>query len=88
MGIIFGVVRDRIGNPVLQARVAFATGPVPLPDIAALTDANGAFTLSAPAPGEYVLQVFSEEFVTKKVKIAIVSKQEKYIEIYLSRSNG
>ena len=88
MSVIFGVVRDPIGNPVPQARVAFAVGPVPLPDIAALTDADGAFTLSVPVIGEYVIEVFSEEFDTKKVKIPVESNHEKHIDISLSKSKG
>ena len=35
---IAGVVVDPRGNPVEEARVYFVEGPVPLPDIAALTD--------------------------------------------------
>ena len=86
MSVIFGVVRDPFGNPVPQARVGFVVGPVPLPDIAALTDNNGAFALSVPVAGEYIVQVFSEEFSSKKVKIAVESNQEKHVEIFLSRT--
>ena len=40
-------------SPVMEARVFFGTAPVPLPDIAALTDDDGRFSLYAPAPGRY-----------------------------------
>ena len=40
--IVAGVVRGLAGEPVPQARVFVARGPVPVPDIAALTDAEGA----------------------------------------------
>ena len=40
-------------SPVIEARVFFGTGPVPLPDIATLTDDDGRFSLYAPAPGRY-----------------------------------
>lgn len=42
-------------TPVSEARVFFATAPVPLPDIATLTDEDGRFSLYAPAPGMYQL---------------------------------
>lgn len=52
---ITGVVRDTSGAPVTGAHVLFSDGPQPLPDIAALTDAEGRFSLGAPAAGEYTL---------------------------------
>ncbi|WP_394437026.1 carboxypeptidase-like regulatory domain-containing protein [Streptomyces sp. SGAir0957] len=52
---ITGVVRDASGAPVAGARVLFTDGPGPLPDIAALTDAGGRFSLGAPSPGTYTL---------------------------------
>lgn len=83
--IIFGFVKDRNGNPVPQARVSFTAGPVALPDISALTDTKGSFTLSAPVPGEYIIEVVSDEFVRKKEKITVESNQEKHIDITLSQ---
>jgi len=44
--VISGIVRDPNGRPVADARIYFIGGPVPLPDIAALTDAAGAFSLT------------------------------------------
>ena len=58
--VIAGVVVDARGNPVEEARVYFVEGPVPLPDIAALTDSDGRFALSAPVSGTYQLGVASE----------------------------
>ncbi|QLE72090.1 carboxypeptidase regulatory-like domain-containing protein [Streptomyces rectiverticillatus] len=54
-GVIRGTVRDAAGAPVAGARVAFADGPVPLPDVAAVTDSEGRFALTAPAEGTYTL---------------------------------
>jgi hypothetical protein len=84
--LIFGVVKDPSGNPVPNARVSFTDGPVSLPDIAALTDTMGSFTLSAPVPGEYIIEVVSDEFVKRIEKINVESNQEKHIDIALSRS--
>ena len=53
--LIEGTVVDAQGEPVAGARVYFVEGPVPLPDIAGVTDAEGRFTLTAPAPGNYTL---------------------------------
>jgi hypothetical protein len=57
---IAGVVVDAEGNPVEEARVYFVEGPVPLPDIAALTDSSGRFALSVPTSGTYQLGIASE----------------------------
>ena len=57
---IAGVVVDAEGNPVEEARVYFVVGPVPLPDIAALTDSSGRFALSVPTSGTYQLGIASE----------------------------
>jgi hypothetical protein len=82
-GVIAGVVKANNGNAISGARVFFITGPVPLPDIAALTNIDGTFVLSAPVPGDYVIEVVSEGFVTKKVKISIEGNQQKHVEINL-----
>ena len=58
--VIAGVVVDAEGNPVEEAHVYFIEGPVPLPDIAALTDRSGRLALSAPVSGTYQLGVASE----------------------------
>ena len=86
--IISGVVKDNNDNAISGARVSFITGPVPLPDIAALTDINGNFVLSAPVPGDYIIEVVSEQFIPKQVKIAIESNQEKHIDINLSSQDN
>ena len=57
---IAGVVVDAEGNPVEEARVYFVEGPVPLPDIAALTDSSGRFALSTPTSGTYQLGIASD----------------------------
>src|ERR671915_2437319 len=58
--VVAGMVVDAKGNPVEGARVYFVEGPVPLPDIAALTNSNGRFALSAPTSGTYQLGIASE----------------------------
>ena len=55
MTTILGTVTGPSGEPVAEASVYFVEGPVPLPDIAQLTDDEGRFRLAAPVPGTYRL---------------------------------
>ncbi len=52
---VAGTVLDGAGRPVGGATVMWASGPVPLPEVALLTPADGRFVLSAPVPGRYTL---------------------------------
>lgn len=54
---ILGTVKGPDGEPVAEASVYFMEGPVPLPDIAQITDDEGHFRLAAPAPGTYRIGV-------------------------------
>lgn len=54
---IRGVVLSEDGRPAPDVVVVLASGPVPLPDIAAVTGERGDFVLTAPADGEYVVTV-------------------------------
>ena len=54
---IQGVVTDPSGQPVPGAVVMLAAAPVPVPDIAALTDTEGRFSIAVPASGPYRLLV-------------------------------
>jgi hypothetical protein len=51
--ILSGIVVDSTGRPVADARVALAAAPVEVPDIAALTGADGGFSISVPVTGVY-----------------------------------
>ena len=83
MNVISGVVQDSHGNPLVQARVYFTNGPVPLPDIAALTNKDGAFSLTAPVVGSYTLACAAEGFAPTAVTVAIADSQETHLEIRL-----
>jgi hypothetical protein len=54
---ILGRVVDADGEPVAGATVLFTSAPGPVPDIAALSGADGRFALDAPQPGHYVIAV-------------------------------
>ena len=54
---IHGVVTDPAGQPVSGAVVMVAAAPVPVPDIAALTDSEGRFSIIVPVQGTYRLLI-------------------------------
>ena len=69
--LIVGTVVGARGAPFAGARVYFVEGPVPLPDIAAVTDSNGRFTLTAPAPGTYTVGgAFDDVATSERVTVA------------------
>ena len=86
--LIYGNVKDEKGNPISEARVSFVEAPVPLTDIAALTDNKGRFVITAPTPGEYTIEVVSEGFDPCRVKISTGDSGESRIEIKLSRGGS
>lgn len=59
---IRGTVTGPDGAKIAEASVYFLEGPVPLPDIAQLTDDEGGFQLTAPAPGTYRIGVRAPGF--------------------------
>lgn len=69
--VIRGEVRDRNGDPVAGARVVISESPVPVPEIAAVTDAAGRFTLSAPAAGSYGLTAHAESPTAGVAKVDV-----------------
>ena len=83
--VISGVVHDPRGEPVANARVYFTDGPVPLPDIAALTDSGGAFSLTAPAPGKYVIECATDEFGARSQSVAVSGGRPARLDIQLKK---
>jgi hypothetical protein len=82
--IIAGLVQDAAGRPVGAARVYFVEGPVALPDIAALTDDHGRFTLSAPIPGTYRVEVASEGSPSTTAIVDVRGEQRVDLNVRLS----
>jgi uncharacterized GH25 family protein len=83
---IFGVVLDPSGKPVPNARVSFTRGPVALPDIAAVSDPNGRFSLTAPAPGAYSILVNAAGFEMKEVDATVAGQDSKSLTVQLAPS--
>lgn len=81
--VISGVVRGPKGKPIANARVYFTSGPVPLPEIAALTDEDGKFSLTAPAPGEYVIEGAADDFSPRSSKVTVKGNQPVTVELPL-----
>jgi hypothetical protein len=69
--VIIGTVRDLAGHPVAGARISFVEGPVPLADIAALTAADGTFSLTAPVAGIYRIACHADGFQSQSSTITI-----------------
>jgi len=69
--LIRGTVTDASGMPVEWASVWFAAGAQPTTDIAALTDAEGRFTLTAPGPGTYRIGCRAEGYEPVEVAVDV-----------------
>lgn len=83
-GQVSGTVLNEDGQPVSDASVMFAESPVAVPDIAALTNDQGRFSLSAPAPGHYVVLVVAEGFAERRVAAEIAGGRQPHIIIELT----
>lgn len=69
--IIEGVVRGSGGEALAGAGVYFVSGPVPLPDIAALSNDDGTFELTAPASGLYRVGARAEGYAPGEVEVSV-----------------
>lgn len=82
MPLVAGCVLDAGGTPVEHARVAFADAPVPVPDIAAVTGADGRFALAAPGPGRYELLAATDEH-DRRVTVDVHGEEPLEVDITL-----
>ena len=69
MPVLSGLVVGADGNPVSRAKVYFVSAPVSVPDIAALTNEDGQFQLTAPVPGVYTLGATGDSGGSGKVTV-------------------
>jgi hypothetical protein len=81
--LIAGRVLQSGGRPIAGARVLFTSGPVALPDIAALTDDTGRFSLAAPWPGDYVLEVVADGFHSQRVSTSVGTRETREVNVEL-----
>lgn len=73
--LIRGTVSSADGQAIAEARVFFAAAPVPMPDIAALTDDNGVFVVRAPRPGRYELTIVADGFTPTEAAFPVEDSQ-------------
>jgi hypothetical protein len=73
--VISRALRDPRGNPVPRARVAFASAPTSVPDVAVLTNSGDTFSLAPPAPGDYVIECIARRFAPASVSVLVSGKQ-------------
>jgi hypothetical protein len=69
--LLSGRVVDELGAPIGEASVSVSRAPQPVPDIAALSDAFGRFSLDLPAPGAYVITCRAEGYEVKALEVDI-----------------
>ncbi len=81
-GIIRGVVRDAANNPIQDAAVMIVTGPAHH-DIAALTDASGAFDFGDVTPGRYVIQARGEAVMSESIQLTVRPARVSFVQIWL-----
>ena len=81
---IAGTVTDAAGRPLAQARVYFKATPAAMPDVAALTGADGRFELVAPQPGVYEIGASSDAEGTGSSRVT-VGWQNASVQIKLGR---
>ena len=77
MPVISGVVLNGGGSPVPGARIFLASAPVPTPDIAILSDSEGRFSLTAPAPGVYRIQCAADGFAAASAEVRVAGADVK-----------
>jgi hypothetical protein len=68
---VSGTVLDAAGQPVAQARVYFASAPGPVPDVAALTGADGRFELAARGRGVYEVACSTDTQGSAQVRVEL-----------------
>jgi Carboxypeptidase regulatory-like domain len=83
ISVISGRVLSADGQPVAGARVFFVSSPVPVPDVALLTDGTGRFSLTAPVPGAYRIGCSSDEFGSATITVDVPEGRNVEVEIRL-----
>ena len=81
--LITGRVMASDGQPIAGARVLFVNAPGSVPDIAALTDDTGGFTLAAPWAGPYTLEVAADGFRSQRVSVTVSAGEKIELSIVL-----
>ena len=78
---LLGTVTGPNGEKVEEASVYFLEGPVPLPDIAQLTNEQGEFRMAAPVPGTYRIGVRAGDSEPVEVTVEVRDEPEQAVQI-------
>ncbi len=80
---ITGYVKYQTGDAVQQANVLITTASVPIPEIAAVSNASGWFRLAGLDSGDYTVSAFHDDGIAKSTlslckstEIALVLDEE------------
>lgn len=83
--VIHGKVTGAGGQAIAQARIYIKHSPVPAPDIAMLTDQQGAFILSVPSSGNYTIGCQADELGSGEATITVNEGQDNLLTIELGK---
>lgn len=78
---LLGTVTGPNGEKIAEASVYFMEGPVPLPDIAQLTNDEGGFRMAAPVPGTYRIGCRAGDFEPVEVTVEVREEPEQTVEV-------
>lgn len=78
--VISGEVRAG-GRAVADARVYIVEGPGSFSDIAALTEPNGRFSLTAPQEGSYKVTCAAEGFAPVSISVEVPARSALVIDL-------
>jgi hypothetical protein len=81
--LVTGRVVGSGGQPVEGARVMFVNAPGAVPDVAALTDASGRFSLTAPSAGAYTLEVAADGYRNQRETVTVSAGDKRELNIVL-----
>jgi Carboxypeptidase regulatory-like domain len=79
--VISGTATSPSG-PIPRARVTIESSPRPLPDVAALTDDCGHFTLTTAGTGRYTIAIHADGFKVARIECD-VETSDKYVDVEL-----
>ena len=81
MAALTGRVVGPDGKALAGAAVAIASAPVPVPDLAQLTGADGGFDFKAPVPGTYAIEVSAPGGLTGEARVEVGVEDAAPVEI-------
>ncbi len=80
---ISGIVRRADGSPSAGARIYFTRGPVALPDIAAVTGADGGFVVTVPVVGAYGIGCATDQSEQRETTVYVTDDGPVHVEFDL-----